>query len=162
MAFDWIMESLDLVKNNSHELNDFVQRAKAYKCKYLYSKNIEPTIKLLVGNVKKKMDLGHFDSVIQIGCFACLDTVEEFEKAVDHTYHYLNKNGTLLMVNWLDEKHKVLRPYHFNGKVNCRTIYKSSMEKAGFKVLELHTTSNLSKETKKMGYTRIIWAVAKK
>jgi len=162
VAVDRLKANLDFVKNNSHELDAVVQSARKYKHQYLSRKDVNPKIRLVQGDVTKRLNIGRFDSVMQIGCFAALDTVEQFQTAVNHTYSYLKKGGTLLMMNWLDEKGKVKRPYHFNGKVSALEIFEKSMKKAGFKIRELHTTSTLSKETKKLGYTRIIWTIAKK
>lgn len=162
IAIDRLKANLDFARYNAHELDKIKQRAIAYKHHYLSKKDVHPRIRLIQGDVTEKLSVGKFDSVMQIGCFGALDTKEQFQKAVSHAYHYLKKGSTLLMVNWLDERKKVKRPFHFNGKVNSLQLYKPCMKKAGFTIKEFHTTSRISNETKRLGYTRIVWAVAKK
>lgn len=162
VAVDRLKENIDFAKNNVHELDEIMKRALDYKHRRLSRKDSRPVLKLLLGDVTKKLKIGKFDSVMQIGCFGALDTEKQFQSAVDNAYGYLKKNGILLMVNWLDEKAKVKRPFHFNGNVKMLDVYVSSLVKPGFKIKEMHTTSKLSKETRKMGYNRIVWAVAKK
>ena len=161
VAVDRLQENLGFIKKNSHELESIVIRAKAYRTRYLSKKNIQPKIQLVKGDVTKYMpQLGLFDSVMNIGCFGSLDTAKQFQQALNHAYSYLKKGGTLLMMNWIGTN--VKRPFHFNGKVDELSLYVPAMQKAGFKVKEIHLTSKLSKETKEMGYQKIIWAVAKK
>ena len=162
VAVDRLKENLDFARNNKSELEGIMKRALLYKHCYLSRKDSDPRIKLLLGDVTKRLNIGQFDSVMQIGCFGALDTEEQFQSAIDNAYNYLKPGGTLLMVNWLDEKAKVKRPFHFNGKVKMLELYKPSMKKAGFNIKEIHTTSKLSTETRKMGYNRIIWSVARK
>ncbi len=97
---------------------------------------------------------------MNMGCFGALDTKAQFQSAVDNAYSYLKKGGILLMANWVGG---VRRPHHFNGKVHEPDVYVPTLKKAGFVIQELHTTSSvLTQETKAMGYSKIIWAVAKK
>jgi len=159
---DRLKENLDFVKKHANELDSIVKRALSYKHRFLSKNDAHTKIRLHQGDVTKRLPLGKFDSVMQIGCFAALDNKKQFQQAVNHTYDYLKKGGTLLMVNWMDERSKVKRPYHFNGAVNAREVFIPSMQEAGYKIKEVHTTSNLHPKTKKMGYTGIIWAVAKK
>lgn len=160
VAVDRLQANLDFIKKNSPELEGNIRRARAYKQRYLSKKYSKPKIKLVKGDVTKRLPVGKFDSVMNLGCFGSLDTAEQFSKAVNHAHHYLKKGGTLLMVNWVGH---VKRPYRFNGKVYEPDIFYPSLKKAGFKVQELHLVSSMvSAETKRMGYKKIIWAVGKK
>lgn len=160
VAVDKLQANLDFIKENSHELEDIIKRAANYKRRYLSNSQSKPKIKLLKGDVTKRLNIGKFDAVMNLGCFGALDTTDQFQQAVNHAYHYLKKGGTLLMINWVG---KVNRPHQFNGKVHEPNIFAPSMQKAGFKIQELHITQKVvSAETKKMGYKKIIWAVAKK
>ena len=161
VAVDRLKENIEYIKKHSDELNAIVKRARKYKHRYLTKKDSKPKIKLIRGDVRKRLKLGKFDTVMQIGCFGGLANNKEFQHAVNNAVSYLKKGGTLLMVNWLDEKKKVKRPYNFNNKVRCLEIFKPSMKKAKLKIKEIHTTSKLQ-GSKKLGYTRIVWAVAKK
>jgi SAM-dependent methyltransferase len=162
VAVDRLKENLDFIKNNSGELREIMQRALVYKHGHLYRKDSAAKIKLVMGDVTERLRIGKFDAVMQIGCFGALDTKEQFQKAVNNTYAYLKPHGTLLMVNWLDTNFKVRRPFHFNGNVNSKELYVPCMENAGFDIREIHTTAKLSTETKKLGYSGIVWAVARK
>ena len=162
VAVDSLNANLDFIKNDSDELSSILKRALIYRLRYLSKKYSKPKMRLVKGSVTEKLNIGTFDAAMQIGCFGALDTKEQFQMAVDNAYSYLNPRGTLLMVNWLDENKKVKRPFHFNGKVNSLELYVPCMTKTGFKIKEMHTTKMLSKETKKMGYNRVVWAVAKK
>ena len=160
VAVDRLQANLDFVKEHSHELESNIKKALKYKHRYLSKKDSSPKIRLLRGDVTKRLKIDKFDSVMNLGCFGALDTPEQFQRAVEHTYHYLKKGGTLLMVNWVGQ---VKRPFHFNGKVHEPDVFAPSMKKAGFKIQELHITGKvLSSATKRMGYERIIWAVGKK
>lgn len=163
VAVDKLEENLDFVKNNSNELDVFVANARKYKRRYLSKRDTRPKISLIRGDIKNKLPIGKFDSVMQIGCFACVDTPYEFQKAVDNAYSYLKKGGILLMLNWFNDKREVRRPFHFNGPVNAAKLYKPVLEKSGFRIKEIHVArSILCKETKRLGYNGIVWAVAKK
>jgi len=158
VAVDRLQENLNFIKKHSAELAPLIARAKNYKQRYLGKKGNVPTMRLVKGDVTKRLPLGTFDSVMQIGAFGALDSAEQFQTAVNHAYRYLKPGGTLLMVNWVGN---VKRPHHFNGKVDELTIFKPSLQQAGFRIIELHTTSSLG-ASKKNGYKKIIWAVAEK
>lgn len=159
VAVDKLKENIDFIKYNKKQLEPSIHRALTYRNRYLFKRKTTPKIILKKGDVTKKLPIGKFNSVMQIGCFGALDTNEQFQKAVTYAYSYLKKGGNFLMVNWIGE---VKRPYNFNGKVDELELYKPSLKHAGFKITELHTTSKLSKGTKTLGYKKIIWAVAKK
>lgn len=160
VAVDRLQANLDFVKYHSDELRDIIARAQNYKRRYLSKKITTPRYTLLKGDITKKLRVGSFDSVMNLGSFGALNSPRQFQLAVNHAYSYLKKGGTLLMVNWVGA---VKRPYNFNGKVYEPDVFKPSLLKAGFTIQELHLTGAvLSKETKKMGYSKIIWAVAKK
>lgn len=163
VGVDRLQANLDFVKKQSHVLDTIIQRAKKYRQRYLSSKIISPRIRLVKGDVTKRVPgIGTFDSVMNMGCFGALDSEEQFQQAVNHAYAYLKKGGTLLMVNWVSPRGNA-RPHRFNGKVYEPDIYVPSLKKAGFTIQELHITSTiLSQETRDMGYESIIWAVAKK
>jgi len=164
VCVDFLKENLDFVRTGSKTTQKQIDRALVYKHRYLSKKDANPKIKLIKGDVSKRLKLGKFDSVMQLGCFGCLNSNKDFEAAVSHAYHYLKKGGTLVMVNWLDEKHKADKRYGFNpgGHASSLKMYKPSMKKAGFKIKEFHVTSNMSPFSKKLGFTRMIWAIAKK
>ncbi len=162
VGVDRLQENLDFVKNNTHDLDAIMKRANAYQHHYLSKKKPNDPLKitLVKGDVRKKLPLGKFDSVMNMGCFGALDTPEDFYQAVKNAYGYLKKGGTLLMVNWIGD---VKRPYRFNGKIYEPAVYRPALEKAGFIIKELHfTAAAISPETRRMGYRGIIWAVAKK
>ncbi len=160
VAVDRLQTNLDFIRRKSSELRDIIQRARFYKRRYLSKTDSNLKIRLVKGDVTKRLCVGTFDSVMNLGCFGALDTAKQFQAAVNHAYHYLKKGGTLLMVNWVG---KANRPYHFNGKVHEPDVFAPSLKKAGFKIRELHVTSSVvSAETKKMGYKKIIWAVGEK
>jgi len=165
VAVDRLKANLDFAKHNANELSDNITRAERYRHRYLSRTYSRPRIRYVKGDVAGKFKLGKFDSVMQIGCFACLTSVADFQKAVDNTYDYLRKGGTLLMVNWKSGDMKVKRPYKFNGPLSSypERLYRPSLENAGFRVKEMHTTSSLlGKGTRKMGYIKIVWAIAVK
>lgn len=160
VAIDRLQANLDFVKYNAYELNDIIRRAYAYKHHYLSQKDSHPKIKLVKGDVTTRLSVGKFDSAMNMGCFGALDTAEQFQKAVDNAYYCLKDGGTLLMVNWVGG---VKRPHHFNGKVHEPYVYEPSMKKAGFEIQEMHITGKvLCKETRRMGYDKIIWAISNK
>lgn len=160
VAVDKMEACLDFVKNDEGILKEIIGRAKSYRKKYLDKKSVSQKISLVKGDVTKKLALGKFDAVMQIGCFGALDTEEGFQTAVNIAYSYLKPDGKLLMVNWIGD---AKRPYHFNGKVDVEKLYVPAMKKAGLDILECHTAKSvISKETKQMGYDKIIWAVGKK
>ncbi|MDO8656879.1 MAG: class I SAM-dependent methyltransferase [Nanoarchaeota archaeon] len=160
VAVDILPANLNFIKKKSHTLKDNVKRALQYKKRYVSQSNSFPKITLVRGDVTKKLNIGKFDSVINLGCFGALDTPDQFQSAVNNAHSYLKKGGTLLMVNWVG---KVKRPFQFNGKIHEPDVFYPSMKRAGFTIQELHITRKiLSKETMQMGYTKIIWAVAKK
>ena len=162
VAVDSLKENIDFMKNDFRFMDGIMKRALSYKHRYISKKDSSPRLSLIRGDVTKKLAIGRFDSAMQIGCFGALDTQEQFQRAVNNAYSYLKPGGILLMVNWLDEISKVKRPLQFNGKVNSLELYVPCLRHAGFRIRKMHTTSKLGGETKRMGYTRIVWAVAKK
>ncbi len=161
VAVDKLKENIDFARNNSHELGAFVNNARKYKNKYLLKHDVTPKIRLVRGDIRKKLSIGKFDSVMQIGCFACVRTAEEFQKSIDNSYRYLKKGGTLLMLNWFNDRREVKRPFNFNGPVNATLLIKPALKKSGFRIKEYHITrSILCPETRKLGYNGIVWAVA--
>jgi len=160
VAVDRLQENLDFSKRHSDQLTTIINRALLYKHRYLSKKDSQPVIRYIRSDVTKKLGLGTFHSVLNLGCFGALDTQEQFQKAVDHAYASTKNGGTLLMVNWVGH---VWRPYKFNGKVNEPDVYEPTLRKAGFRIQELHTTSRVvSPDTRRKGYKQIIWAVARK
>lgn len=164
VAVDRLRENLVFVKNHSEELDDVVKRAKEYRAKYLSKSAKNPDIKLLRASVVSRLKIGKFDSAMQIGCFGCLDSREDFQKAINNAYAYLKRGGTLLMVNWLGDKHDPDdMKNRFDGDIGILDIYIPSLERAGFKVKKFHKVSAvLSKWTREMGYDQMIYAVCKK
>lgn len=163
VAVDKLKENLDFVKNNSGELNAFIDNARRYRKRYLDGKFVNPKIQLIQGDIRERLQIGNFDSAMQLGCFGCVSTTQEFQMAVNNTYYYLKPGGTALMVNWFNDKNEVKRPLNFNGPVNSAEIMQNSLETAGFQIKEYHITrSVLCKETRKLGYNGIVWAVAAK
>lgn len=158
VAVDRLRENLDFIKNNSDKLAPIITRAKNYRRRYLGKKEIHPTIRLLRGDFTKRLPVGAFDAVMQIGAFGALDTAEQFQAAVKQAYQYVKPGGTLLMINWVGD---ATRPYRFNGAVDELKLFKPSLKRAKFKILKLHVTSALG-ASRKQGYNKIIWAVAKK
>ena len=105
-----------------------------------------------------------FDSVMEIGSFGGLDSVEEFKRAVSNAHDYLRRGGTFLMVNWLQSRYRK-NPYLFNGSVVSliqASDYPAILRKARFKLVSLDETSRVSKPTRDLGYKSIVYAVAKK
>ncbi len=168
VAVDMSTENLDFIKRHSGDLDQIKDRALRYKHRFLSKIDRNPKIKLVRGNVLKKLNVGKFDSAMQVGCFGCLRNTGEFQKAIDNVYHYLKKNGKFLMVNWLENKKRDSRfnkkqiKNRFEGTANCRENYVPCLKKAGFKLLEFHTTSKIGELSRKKGYKKIIWAVGKK
>lgn len=160
VAVDRLQANLEFVIHHADELEQNVRRAIAYRRRYL-SQRLEPRRVMLVkGDVTERLSIGVFDAVMNLGCFGALNNEAEFRAAVRHAYSYLRPNGTLLMVNWVGQ---VRRPFHFNGHVHEPSVYEPSLEEAGFRIRELHTTSQvLADATRRMGYNQIIWAVARK
>lgn len=165
VGVDIFPENLDFIRDNSSDLSQIIDRAIRYRNRYIFERNTKPRVKLTLGDITEKLPLGKFDSVMQLGCFGCLDTDEQFQAAVDNAYTYLKPGGTLLMVTWLDDKpaSKVDREYHFNGDVNAKDLYIPCLEKAGFKIQDMHKLSSiLSEDSKKMGYKKVLWAACRK
>lgn len=166
VALDRLKENIDFARDHSSELQELIDKAKTYKHRFLSKQDQSPNISYVVGDVTKKYDLGKFDSVMQVGCFGCLSDFEDFQKAVNNTYAYLKKGGTLLMLNWSAAKLNEDRPLNNNGKskneVDVLSAYKPAMLNAGYRILDLHTTTQLSDDSKRIGYDKIIWAVARK
>ena len=106
----------EFLSYDSHLVDHIVERATNYRNRYLFSRKENPQIALIKGDVTKNLSLGAYDSVMQLGCFGCLDTEKQFQSAIDNAHSYLKPGGTLLMVTWLDgEVTKVDREYNFNG-----------------------------------------------
>ena len=160
VAVDILKENLDFMKNRLREYGPNIERALAYKQRYLSNRTSSPRIRYMQGNFCKNLSLGKFDSVMQIGAFGAVDTIEEFQQAVDCAYSYLKPRGKLLMVNWVGG---VERPYGFNGDVDEIQAYKLCLPRAGFKIKELHVSkAKVGKITRARGYHSIIWVIAEK
>lgn len=162
LAVDRLQENLSFAKSGSTELADIIDRAKRYRYRYLSPGTNDVRLTLMRADVTTRLNIGAFDAVMQVGCFGALDTNEQFRRACQNAYAYLRPGGTLLMINWLDERRKVRRPFHFNGRVDSLALYRPCLTETGFVLKEIHTTSRLSADTKSMGYDRIVWAVARK
>lgn len=105
-----------------------------------------------------------FDSVMEIGSFGGLQSVDEFKQAVSNAHSYLRRGGTFLMVNWLQPRYRK-NPYLFNGRVVSliqASDYPAILKKVRFKLISLDETSRVSKPTRDLGYKSIVYAVAKK
>lgn len=160
VAIDRLQANLDFVKNNSSELNHILEKAVKYR-KQLLSKNlINPKVKLIKGDVVRKLNIGKFDSVMALGCFGALRTTNQYQKAINNVYAYLKRGGTFFILSWIGS---VKRPYKFNGPVKDEEILTSCLKEAGFKIKEFHKTKSIiSEDTKNLGYHEIMWAVAQK
>jgi hypothetical protein len=44
---------------------------------------------------------GLFDTVIQIGCFGCLDSIDDLHRALSLAHEYLNADGVLISATWI-------------------------------------------------------------
>ena len=153
VAVDLLRSNLDFSENKSHLIKPIIARARAYRLRYLSAMENNPKTRYVMGDIRKRLGLGRFDSVMQIGAFGTLRSAKEFETAVRNSYHYLKRGGRLLMVNWVGRK----------GEIDCSRMYKPSLEKAGFRILEMHSTSiGFNRYSKKEGYKKLIWAVAEK
>lgn len=160
VAVDRLQANLDFVRNNVNELRGILEKAVRYRRRFLSKKLIKPKIKLVKGDIAKKLNIGKFDSVMALGCFGALKTVDQYQKAVDNAYAYLKPRGTFFILSWIG---LVKRPYKFNGQVKDEEILIPCLKKAGFKIKEFHKTKSvISEDTKSLGYNQIMWAVAQK
>jgi hypothetical protein len=96
-----------------------------------------------------------FDNVIQVGCFGCLQTIDDLKKAILHTHHYLKRNGLFYSWTWIpNENHIESDQWGGNG---IRTITPDEIEaiamRCGYSIINKHITKNPSKMYKaRVGY----------
>src|SRR3989344_337630 len=160
VAVDRLQANLDFVRNNSNELKGVVEKAVKYRRRFLSKILINPKVKLVGGDVVKKLNIGKFDSVMALGCFGALKTTDQYKKAINNVYAYLKHGGTFFILSWIGS---VKRPYKFNGPVKDEEILIPYLKEAGFKIKEFHKTKSvISKDTKSLGYHEIMWAVTQK
>lgn len=160
VAVDRLQANLDFVRNNTNELSGILEKAVKYRKQFLSKKLIKPKVKLVRGDVTKKLNIGKFDSVMALGCFGALKTVDQYQKAIDNVHAYLKAGGTFFILSWVGS---VKRPYKFNGPVKDEEILIPCLKKAGFKIKEFHKTKSvISEDTKSLGYHEIMWAVVHK
>ncbi|MCL5429990.1 MAG: class I SAM-dependent methyltransferase [Candidatus Marsarchaeota archaeon] len=164
VAVDSLKANIDFGKKNSPQMKKIIGRALAYKNHELSNINKNPKIKYMIGDVTKNLRVGKFDSAMQIGCFGCLGTAKRFQKAVENAYKHLKKDGTLLMMNWEERVpgESPNEPYYTSAPIDCAPLYVPALRNAGFHMTHVHSFRKLKKDSKDVGFTRIIWAVAKK
>lgn len=46
----------------------------------------------------------HFDTIVQIGCFGCLDSINDLKAAIDLVYVYLKHGGKFISATWLPRR----------------------------------------------------------
>jgi cyclopropane fatty-acyl-phospholipid synthase-like methyltransferase len=132
----------------------------------LIKENYNKIKRLIQANVLTRIEdfKTRFDSVMQIGCFGALNTLNQYRLAVSHSACYIRPGGTLLMVNWLQPNFMV-RPYSFNGRVSSvldKKEYGQAVIDSGLMINMLKTTTNISVESKMHGYDKMIYLVAHK
>ena len=59
--------------------------------------------------INSVLDIHHcwknrFETVIQIGCFGCLNSIEELKIALNHVHYYLKRDGIFISATWLPRK----------------------------------------------------------
>ncbi len=162
VAVDRLQENISFTKkNNERLLGGIIERAMAYKQSHLSKRGVKPKVRYVLGGVTKRLKLGKSDSAMQIGCFGCLGTRKDFELAVKNAYRYLKDRGTLLMVNW-EIGEDPNRPYYADRPLEVGKLYVPALREAGFEIKRLGSMSRLKKESKDAGFSKMIWAVARK
>ena len=73
----------------------------------------------------------------------------------------IKDRGTLLMVNW-EIGEDPNRPYYADRPLEVGNLYVPALREAGFEIKRLGSMSRLKKESKDAGFSKMIWAVARK
>jgi hypothetical protein len=83
-----------------------------------------------------------FSTVIQVGCFGCLDSIQDLSKAINLVVMYLQKGGIFISETWLskpDYKESLLWG-GYNLTNLPAEIFESLISYAGLNVLEKRVT----------------------
>ena len=132
------------------------REAEAFERRLLGRAPRRPRVRLMQGDVRDRLPLRGFDAAMQIGCFACVDSADEFRLAVSHVARYLRPGAPFLMVNWVQPREDARRG------VDCRVLVRPAMAEAGFDVEEHHDVSAPSAGSRRLGYARIVWALGRR
>ncbi len=68
------------------------------------------------------------------------------------------------MVNWEigEDREDPNRPYYADRPLEVGNLYVPALREAGFEIKRLGSMSRLKKESKDAGFSKMIWAVARK
>jgi hypothetical protein len=80
---------------------------------------------------------GKFATVLQVGCFGCLDSIEQLKVGLQRVYEYLDTNGVFISATWVPH-----RDYYESrtwGGDNLRMLscgeFATHMSQTGFEIL---------------------------
>jgi SAM-dependent methyltransferase len=96
-----------------------------------------------VGNVTdiRQHWIGRFDTIVQVGCFACLESIEELGNALQLVARYLRPHGRFISVTWTPrvgfEESSLWGGYAIAGM--APNAFAAEVAMAGLTVLEVDT-----------------------
>lgn len=100
---------------------------------------------ILISDILEEQNTWHsfFNTIIQVGCFGCLDSLEDLKRASDLVFRYLRPSGRFISVTWLPRVNYI--ESEMWGGINLSTmsadVFVSVLRETGLSVNEVRVAA---------------------